>query len=482
MRLAYCLLAGAIALPASLAAAQSLEEALGGFDSTVVAPTPQTTNTKPPDSPAAFSGSTVISAAYNIRDHESYDDTDWHGLSKLRTRLNLQYDHKWSDDWQSRVSGYGFYDWAYGIQGRSRYTEAVLDDYEHEGEWQEVWLRGKLSETVDIKAGRQVVNWGRADSLRVLDVLNPLDNREPGIADVEDLRLPVTMVKTDWFLNSHWNASFIAIPEVRFSKNPPRGSDFETAISPLFGSSATRLREHEPEDVSDTRYAASLTGTFSGWDVSFHAAQLWRDTPYLHVDGTINPLKQGDALQRLDFRHSDITLVGMGANIVTGSWLFKGELARLGNVDYTTAATRSYPFIGELTLPNGNTEKSRTDALVGIEYFGFSDASVSLEVVNRHIEDFEDSMSVFYEKRDRMETALRYTGNFINDRLEVTALGIAFGEKAQEGSLMRFQAAYDIQDALVLTGGVIFYQHGDMPPFTSIEDNDRVFMELKYSF
>lgn len=464
--------------------ADSTDTLLEGFGDGATATAHLETHHQPvePESPADLSGSAVLSSAYNIRDHESYDGTDWHGLSKLRTRLNLQYDHKWSDTWQSRVSGYGFYDWAYEIQGRSRYTDEVLDDYEHEGEWQEVWVRGKLDEKVDLKAGRQVVNWGRADSLRVLDVLNPLDNREPGIADIEDLRLPVTMVKTDWFLADHWQASFILIPEARFSKNPPRGSDFEAAISPLFGSSATRIKEHEPEDVADTRYAASLTGTFSGWDVSFHAAQLWRDTPYLHVDGTINPLKQGDAQKRLDFRHSDITFLGTGANLVTGSWLFKGELARLGNIDYTTASTRNYMFVGDLTLPDGNTEKDRIDVLVGAEYFGFSDTALSLEVVNRHIDDFEDSMTTFYEKRDRMETALRYTGNFMNDRLELTALGIAFGERAQEGAMTRFQAAYDIQDALVLTAGVIFYDYGSMPPFTTIEDNDRIFAELKYSF
>jgi hypothetical protein len=490
LRLTLPLLAAALlSAAATTATADSTDALLDGFEGTATPAAAATLETQlvrltasENESRGDLSGSTVISSSYNFRDHESYDNIDWHGLSKLRTRLNLQYDYKWSDDWQSRVSGYGFYDWAYEIQGRSRYNSEVLDEYEHEAEWQEVWLRGKLSDKVDIKAGRQVVNWGRADSLRVLDVLNPLDNREPGIADIEDLRLPTTMIKTDWFLTDQWRASFIAIPEVRFSKNPPRGNDFESAVSPLFGSSATRIEEHEPDDISDTRYAASLAGTFSGWDISFHAAQLWRDTPYLHVDGPINPLQQGSATKQLDFRHSDITLLGAGANLVLGSWLFKSEIARLGNIDYTTASTKNYPFIGQLTLPDGNTEKDRIDVLAGVEYFGISDSSLSLEVVNRHIDDYEESMGVFYEKRDRMETAVRYTGNFMNDRLELTALAIVFGEKAQEGTMTRFQAAYDIQDALVLTTGVIFYDHGTMPPFNTIEDNDRLFAEIKYSF
>lgn len=469
--------------------AQSLDEALGGFDSdtsSIKSSTPALSGESNPisadDSRADFSGSMVVSSSYNYLDHKSSDGTDWEGLSKLRTRLNLQYDHKWSDNWQSRISGYGFYDWAYDLRGRSHYTEDVLDDYEHEGDWQEVWVRGKLTDAVDMKLGRQVVNWGRADSLRVLDILNPVDNREPGIADIEDLRLPVTMLKTDWFLNENWQTSLIAIPEVRFSKNPVYGNDFAVVASPLFGGQTAVLNEEIPEDISDSQYAMALTGTFSGWDISFHAAQLWRDTPYLHVNGVINPLRPDTIKKQLDFRHSDITMLGTGANLVSGSWLYKTELAVLQNIDYTTMATANYPYIGKLTLPNQNTEKTRTDFLVGLEYFGFSDTALSLELVNRHIDDFEQGMKPFFEKEDRMETAFRYTGNFQNDRLELTALAIAFGERAQEGSMIRLQAAYDIQDALVLTTGVVTYQYGDMPPFNRCDHNDRVFAEIKYSF
>ncbi len=47
------------------------------------------------------------------------------------------------------------------------------------------------------KVGRQIVIWGRSESLRVLDVLNPLDNREAGRVDIEDLRRPLAMVRVD---------------------------------------------------------------------------------------------------------------------------------------------------------------------------------------------------------------------------------------------------------------------------------------------
>ena len=260
------------------------------------------------------------------------------------------------------------------------------------------------------------------------------------------------MLKTDWFFAEHWQASFIAIPEVRFSKNPPQGSDFAVVASPLYGGQMSVLAEEKPDSFQDSRFAMSLTGTFSGWDMSLNAAHLWRDTPYLHVGGPYSLAMPLTVLQQLEFRHSSMDMLGASANLISGSWLYKTELAWF------------------VELPSSNVEKQRADFMLGVEYFGFSNTALSLEMANRHIFDFDPAMKPLFEKQDVLETALRYTGNFMNDRLEVTALAIAFGERAQDGSLWRLQGAYDVRDALVLTVGVVDYR------------NDRIFAELKYSF
>ena len=93
-----------------------------------------------------------------------------------------------------------FYDFAYEIQGRDKFTQEVLDENENELEFDEVWLLGSITDRLDLKAGRQIVVWGKSDNIRVTDVLNPLDLREPGLTDLENLRLPVTMTKLDYFM------------------------------------------------------------------------------------------------------------------------------------------------------------------------------------------------------------------------------------------------------------------------------------------
>jgi len=452
-----------------------LDDALGAFDELSTAVVTADKSPAPSESPYGLvTGNVAISTSYNFRDHDAINPdtggtTDWQGLSKLRTKLYLEHNKSFNGQWQTRASGYAFYDSVYSLRDRDDYSNAVLSDYEHEAEFQEVWLLGKLQDNLDIKLGRQVVNWGRADSFRVLDVLNPLDNREPGLVDIEDLRLPVTMAKMDYFFDEHWSSSLIIIPEMRFSKNPPPGNDF-------YVTGANDYKENKPEHISDSSFAAAVSGIFSGWDVSFHAARYWRDTPYLKpvfdpLSNPINPLEQST------FEHSRVTMVGASGNITRGAWLYKSELAFLDGIDYTLHIDQGFPYG---VVPVTTTENNRIDGLLGIEYFGIANSSFSIEVAHQYIPDFQSAMKPSNEEKNTTGLALRATHNMFNDRLDLTA--VIFGNFGESGGGWRADAEYDLRDALVLTGGVIFFEEGDHPPFDTYYQNDRLFAELKYSF
>jgi hypothetical protein len=453
-----------------------------------------------------LTGSVSLGSSINYLKHRAFvapdKSTDYAGVQRLRAKLDLQLDIDLPGSWEARVAGFGFYDFAYLANGRHDYSQEVLDMYEWQADFQEVWIRGSPLHDLDLKVGRQIVNWGRSDTLRVLDILNPLDNREPGIVDIVDLRRPVTMLNATYYYGD-WSLSAIAIPEIRFSLNPPLGNDFAPVISSLGTVEAFVFPEDHPhESVSHTQWAAALSGIFSGWDVSFHFARMYRDMEYL--DPRIQWIDLGAlgtyplSLEGTELRHSRITLVGSGANYTIGSWLFKGEIAWTDGIDYTTSTPINFDPIGGLPMPDGGTvpvglgivdvptgtvRRSRLDFMGGVEYYGFVDTSIALEVVNRHIFGFRrDMRPLFLLRKNQLETALRITRTFLRERLEVTALGVMFGSHAQDGSIVRLDASYELRDALELSGGIIFYQKGDPPPFDTIARNDRIFVQLKYSF
>jgi hypothetical protein len=174
----------------------------------------------------SIDGYLKLSSVYAFLAHEAAGtDTSWHGLTRLRPEVKLIVDADLPEGWQARVSDHAFYDFAFSINGRENYTDDVLDSYETEIEFDEVYLQGSLTKDLDIKAGRQIVVWGRSDNIRITDVLNPLELRWPGLVDIEKLRLAVTMTKLDYYFKG-WNLSGIVLHEVRYNRNPEFGSDF----------------------------------------------------------------------------------------------------------------------------------------------------------------------------------------------------------------------------------------------------------------
>ena len=463
-------------------AGSEMDDILGGFDDEDDLPVSDNTEAEPQaDRAWDLQGDLNFGLSASLHDHDSSTGTDYSGLQRFRTKLALQFDMDLPKKWKFRTSGYGFYDLAYEINGRHDYTSEVLDTYEYDLQLTDTYVEGSLHEQVDLKVGRQVVNWGRSETIRVLDIINPIDNREPGLVDIEDSRRSVGMARLGVF-HGPWTLTVLAIPEIRYDITPAQGSDFLPdidefiptdpvafldSLSPKKGQIAADLFAIPPGELEDpttktgkdfgksTEAAVNLMGVFSGWDVSLQAALFNNDSPHFDLnDGR--------------FEHARLWMVGTGANYTVGSWLFKAELA----------------FTDGLEFMRATDKKSRVDAMAGIEYYGIRDVNIVFEIAERHINDFEDSMELFldFAREDTIESALRISMNFWNDSLHFTVLGLAFGEKAQDGSIVRLSGEYDVIDALSVEAGFLLFQSGDSFFFTGAGDNDRFFAGAKYSF
>jgi uncharacterized protein DUF1302 len=133
---------------------------------------------------------------------------------------------------------------------------------------------------------------------------------------------------------------------------------------------------------------------------------------------------------------------------------------------------------------NTPDEKQRLDALIGFEYMGIADTTLSLELANRHIFDYETRMQyqADFVDKDEVQTALRATRSFANETIELTALVSMFGEKWEYGGFARVWVEYELMQAVNVNVGVVDYIGGDRPFMESIKDNDRLFADIQYSF
>ena len=492
----------------------SLEEILAGFEDEPAATAPS--DSKSHEEPQSgfdryldVTGSISVGASYNVTDHTSSigpdtppgPGTDYAGMQRLRTRLDLQADAYLPLDWKARLQAYVFYDFAYLIHGKNLYTPQVINDYEFESEILDFWVEGSVTPWLDLKLGRQVVNWGRSDTLRVTDIWNALNNREPGLVDIEELRLPSTMARADAYVGQ-WQFTALVVPEIRYDYNPPPGSDFFPMPSPADlpdpppgAPPGTReetyqallatpgLSNQAPQWGATPEYGAALTGVFSGWDVSLYAARVYENQTSTVV-GIPNPSLA--SAYRIDSGHDRITMLGAGANYTQGAWLFKAEFAFLDELDYSFL--RPNPAYTGPTDPAylpTSVRLSRLDWMLGAEYYGFGDTQLSIDVAHRHVLDYDPLLEYFpnYVYEDSIEAALRVSSDFFNARLRVNGVGILLANGAGiQGGIIRLWADYEVAEALVLTGGYIAYLGQEQVPFNTWHENDRVFAKLKYSF
>ena len=102
------------------------------------------------------------------------------------------------------------------------------------------------------------------------------------------------------------------------------------------------MQVKEPSNsLENSGIAISLNGNLQGQDIAFYASN-----------------------QYIDNKTYRSNMLGFAYNIVKNSFLLKTEIAYFDNYD-------------------SDTVKAKTDALVGVEYNGISDGSISFEVANK---------------------------------------------------------------------------------------------------
>ncbi len=399
---------------------------------------------KKSDDGFSFYGSLSLSSSYNYaHDEPALNQNDFRGLGSAKLSSNINFEKKFGDNYKVKSVINLYNDFIYDLKEDD--YPAIPNNYESGFDINELYLQGKIGKNIDFRVGRQIVVWGKSDNIRVTDVLNPIDNTTPAMVDIKDLRLGRMMSKVDFYANG-WAMSGIILHENRFTENPKAGSEF-------------RAMPDMPIDEPDNSFensgvAVSVSKNFTGQDLAFYYANQYLDKSYLE-NGVLN--------------YERSNMFGVAYNRVIDSFLFKTELAYFDNIEYNSVAEA----------------KKRVDLLVGLEYNGISDGSVSFEVANRHIIDYDEALYLAtdnFTNENEYQYAVRFTQSYINQTLDFTILATAFGEDLKDGGFVRSWVDYAVNDKISTTLGVIDYIGGDKPSWESVKNNDKVFATLKYNF
>ena len=122
--------------------------------------------------------------------------------------------------------------------------------------------------------------------------------------------------------------------------------------------------------------------------------------------------------------------------------------------------------------------------MFGIEYSGISNTSVTIEILNRHLLDFDEALTHAPDntRRNVQQAVLRISRDWANDSWNATLLSMIQGPADNNGSLHRLELTHNWNDNIRFSGGMIFYNGDDGTYFDYIDNCDRLFFSARYSF
>lgn len=441
------------------ASADEVDDLLSGFDEPAFEEPDPTGSDGSAQRAWQVGGQVSLDSAFNYHENRS----EYKGLAQLRAELRLQLDADLGSllaslplalpGWKLRVGGRGWYDAAYRIRGRDNFRGSVLRVYEDEAEVWESYLGGPIGASVDVRGGRLIESFGTSETLRVVDLLFPIDNREPGAADFDDLLLPVAQLRVDASF-AGWEGTAVAFLERRFTVSPPEGSSY------LLEGQVVPHASKPSDSPQNTEWVAVLRRRVRGVDLSVLGAWFYQDRPSFKVDeSSPTGLHRG---------HQRLWMVGGTAVGALGDFVLRGETA----------------WFDGLSFANDGGRHRRLDVLLGVDWFGFLGIDSAIDVVHRWVPGADPGIerAPDFTRRQQTEWALRVRRTFWRERLALTAVGIAIGADGKDGAILRLQVDFDLTDELQLTAGALLYTSGDLAPTAGLTRNDRLFLGASYRF
>lgn len=324
-----------------------------------------------------------------------------------------------------------------------------------------------VSEKWDLRVGRQVIVWGKADGMQITDVISPMDLTEFLARDFDDIRTPVEALKFR-LLWEKTNFELIWVPIFKPAVLPEGDNPWAVQLIEAYPDSSGNFQVVTLEPIKPAKKFGSselfgrLSFYLSGIDFAFSAFYMWDDfgvpdyNLYSQMDREI-----------LEIRQQYHRVGGFGAefSLPLGQLVVRGESAfYIGK--HFEAGEVSHPIF----------KKNAIDSLLGLDWYPGNGWTVSGQLVAQVILDYENYMSgdahtwlmTFHVSKKLM----RETLNLSN----MLYLGFNNWDLFD-----RFMADYALTDSLHLIAGFDFFS-GNSGDFGQYKDNSEFFIKAKYSF
>ncbi len=344
-----------------------------------------------------------------------------------------------------------------------------------------------------LKAGKQIVRWGKTDQFSPVDTLNPEDIRYFISLDYEDRKKPVWMtdatlrfkdfaveaVYIPVFESSDWDCFGTDWATYTHLKDDINGADLPDSFKDYVEN--IRVHTKKPNDSGlNGEYAFRLLKTFKGWDIGATYHYTWEDMPFyksfpvknLHVTGSVTDKSLVAALdnavltpENIEVEYLRSHIAGFEFETTLADFGFRGEAAWHDRESFLTSSLVS-------------VRKPSLYTIIGVDYTSEDQWYLNVQLNFNHIEDYDDS--ILYFKRNAVSMLGEINKTIFSSWVKaILHYSISLSEDEFYFS-PRLEYTYIPNLDILL--GVHIFEGSSNSLMGRFDGNDQVFCDVKYHF
>jgi len=389
------------------------------------------------------------------------------------------------------VHVYKFWDHAYNVE--DDYQSARYQMYTNRKTWTGIsWVRelylDYFSDYIDVRLGKQIVTWGTADGIRILDeYVNPLDWREFSLKAWNEIKVPLWMLKVELVPTVNGSLQFLFIPDFEPDYWPAVNSPYAIGTSKLgaellnglkrAGFSVSQVDDRPAETFENAKFGVRWRDVLGNFEYTINYIYSWATKSPEKV--TIRDVTTLTAISKTQYYRVNVWGFSFSKTFVSG---FLQGLTLRGEFTYTKDEPRCYKG------NDGRLYWKKTDLFkyaIGLDKYIITNWFTSFQFIQliRSKKDVEGQPFVWCSAgpMDKVETilTLKVSTDFFHERLKPGVL-IIYGD--DNDWRISPEAFFEISDHITTKLGMHIFVGKESGIHGQFNDKNELFLEVKYSF
>lgn len=326
----------------------------------------------------------------------------------------------------------------------------------------ELWLE-HIGDGWDLRVGRQIIIWGKADGVQITDLISPPDYTEYVTRDLDEIRMPVDAAK--FRLLGEWvDTELIWIPVFKAVVYPADDNPWALATSYPQNFGVTQDSADKPATtLGNSEVALKVSAYLPGFDIAASVFHTWDDMAAMHR--TFSGDEQTGYTLKFTPKHHRMTVFGLEFSRPWSDYVFRGEAAWYVGRYFATSRLDVDP------LP-----KDALKWLVGVDWTPGNNWTVITQLTGQSIADYEEVLSA--HEHDLTAT-LNISKKLLRETLTLSSM--LYYHFNDLDFFYRCKAEYKVTDNLHVLVGLDYFD-GEDGQFGPYNDNSQVWFKTKYSF